>query len=515
MQMYNHHLSFNWNIDLSNQPNTTNPIFSHLAVLAAWGMIALGLILRLRLYFSGRSLWLDEAMLALNIVGRDFVGLMRPLDYDQGAPLAFLLTDKLVTTLWNSRELALRLFPLLTGCLALIFFFLLVRRILNPLGALAALGLFAVNPQLIYYASEVKQYSSDVFVTVFLLWLAVENLFARDDTAMNKKKFLNFFSLGLVGALSLWFSHPAFFVLAAIGTVLLLHGLHKRHWQAIFEALGLGMVWLTSFGLLYLISLGQLSSNSFLIEYWRDAFGQNPLNAMLNLFPSAAGLDASAPVLLAFSLLGLGFLIVKQPRFAGAVALVFAFAFLAAWLEKYPFAGRLMLFSVPLLCLLLGAGVGWLASLPLRPAALSIVLSLTLAGWLLYPPAQTSFNQYISPPYDEHMRPAMASLRENYKPGDIIYIYYWSIPAFRYYAPLYGLENSHFVTGHDARLAYLLEEIAPLKEQKRVWLLFSHLPRKSIEKRDAVLQLLSETHRQTQKEIVPGTNVYLYLYTLK
>lgn len=510
MQMYNclSILSI-WNFELSNQPNTANPIFSHLAALAAWGMIALGLILRIRQYFSGRSLWLDEAMLALNIVERDFASLLRPLDYDQGAPIAFLLIEKLITTLWNGRELALRLFPLLTGCLALIFFFLLVRKILNPVGALAALGLFVVNPQLIYYASEVKQYSSDVFMTVFLFWLAVKSLLATE------RKPSNSFSLGFVGAVALWFSHPAFFVLAAIGMVLLLNSLLKRNRQGIFEALGLGTLWLTSFGVLYLVSLGQLSSNSFLIEYWRNAFGQNPLNAMLNLFPSTAGLDAFAPGLLAISLLGLVFLIFKQPRLAGIVALVFAFAFLAAWLEKYPFAGRLMLFSVPLLCLLLGAGVGWLASLSLRPAALSIVLSLILAGWLLYPPAQTSFNQYLSPTYDEHIRPAMAFLRENHQPGDTIYIYYWSIPAFRYYAPLYGLEDSHFVEGHDARLPYLIEEITPLQAQKRVWLLFSHLPRKSIEKPDAVLRMLSETHQQTQKEIVPGTNVYLYLYTLK
>ena len=35
-------------------------------------LILFGLVLRLRQYIAWRSLWLDEAMLALNIIQRDF-----------------------------------------------------------------------------------------------------------------------------------------------------------------------------------------------------------------------------------------------------------------------------------------------------------------------------------------------------------------------------------------------------------------------------------------------------------
>ena len=63
-----------------------------------WSLIVLGTLLRLRQYFSGRSLWADEASLAYNLVHRDFLGLMRPLNYDQGAPVGFLFIEKLLIT---------------------------------------------------------------------------------------------------------------------------------------------------------------------------------------------------------------------------------------------------------------------------------------------------------------------------------------------------------------------------------------------------------------------------------
>ena len=58
-------------------------------------LLVLGVVLRIRQYLAGRSLWVDEAMLALNIVNRGFAGMFMPLDYDQGAPIGFLLVEKI------------------------------------------------------------------------------------------------------------------------------------------------------------------------------------------------------------------------------------------------------------------------------------------------------------------------------------------------------------------------------------------------------------------------------------
>ncbi len=55
-------------------------------------LIALfGVIIAFIQYVSNKSLWLDEAMLALNIINRDYSELLLPLDSIQVAPILFLL----------------------------------------------------------------------------------------------------------------------------------------------------------------------------------------------------------------------------------------------------------------------------------------------------------------------------------------------------------------------------------------------------------------------------------------
>ncbi len=84
--------------------------------------VAVGAVLRIRQYLTGRSLWHDEVMLASNILGRSYGDLLKPLDHAQGAPLGFLLIEKAVVNLLGQDEFALRLFPFLSGMLALLIF---------------------------------------------------------------------------------------------------------------------------------------------------------------------------------------------------------------------------------------------------------------------------------------------------------------------------------------------------------------------------------------------------------
>src|SRR4051794_13103628 len=73
--------------------------------------IVLGIGLRLVPLLAGRDLWIDEAMLALNLVNRTPAELLGPLDWNQGAPIGFLMLSKLAVSAFGSGELALRLVP--------------------------------------------------------------------------------------------------------------------------------------------------------------------------------------------------------------------------------------------------------------------------------------------------------------------------------------------------------------------------------------------------------------------
>src|SRR5947209_20397995 len=83
-------------------------------------ILGFGITVRCVQYLANRSLWLDESFLALNIVHRTFLQLLQPLDYEQGAPLAFLMVERAAVQLFGNSEYALRLFPLVSGIVSLL-----------------------------------------------------------------------------------------------------------------------------------------------------------------------------------------------------------------------------------------------------------------------------------------------------------------------------------------------------------------------------------------------------------
>src|SRR5690242_461144 len=100
------------------------------ADVGAAGIIAFGLLLRIRAYLFNRSLWIDEAELALNIVRRSLGGLMRPLDHSQAAPAGFLAAERGAVVAFGGGERALRLVPFLAGALVLLLTWRLARKYL-------------------------------------------------------------------------------------------------------------------------------------------------------------------------------------------------------------------------------------------------------------------------------------------------------------------------------------------------------------------------------------------------
>src|SRR5689334_8635685 len=237
------------------------PITGHLKSFFSWEraatllLILLGGLLRVRQYLTGRSLWSDEAMLALNIVNRDFAGMFKPLDYDQGSPIGFLLVEKFFNAVLGKSEFVLRLFPLIVGLISLWLFYLLLKQITGGAGLLTALALFAFNPRLIYYSSEVKQYIVDVAMTISLLLIATPVL----NLSPRKKDFV---WLTIAGLVALWFSHPALFVLAGMGLALVIVYLRRQDYSNLRFVIGMGLFWILEIAFLYVLILKGLSQNA-------------------------------------------------------------------------------------------------------------------------------------------------------------------------------------------------------------------------------------------------------------
>ena len=76
-----------------------------------WAFVVLGLTVRLVRYLVNYPIWHDEAFLAVNFIDRDYLDLLRPLDYAQVSPILFLWTELSVVAILGFSERTLRLFP--------------------------------------------------------------------------------------------------------------------------------------------------------------------------------------------------------------------------------------------------------------------------------------------------------------------------------------------------------------------------------------------------------------------
>lgn len=137
-------------------------------------ILAAGLYMRFHQYFMGRSLWEDEAHLAISFVRWGHLGLMSPLQNFQTAPILFLWSVETITDIFGFGEKALRAFPFIVSIASLPFFYYFVKSLTNDrLSALIAFLIVALNPTFIYYSAELKPYTIDVsayMITGYLLF---------------------------------------------------------------------------------------------------------------------------------------------------------------------------------------------------------------------------------------------------------------------------------------------------------------------------------------------------------
>jgi hypothetical protein len=483
-------------------------------------LLLLGGLLRVRQYLTGRSLWADEASLALNIVNRNFGGMFRPLDYDQGAPIGFLLVEKIFNSILGKSEFALRLLPLLVGIISSWLFYLLLRRMTNGVGLFTALALFALNPRLVYYSSEVKQYILDVAVTIELLLMAMP-LFS---TQPRQKDFI---WLGLAGLIAVWFSHPALFVLAGIGLALVIVYLKRRDYSSLRYAAGMGLLWVINIGFLYLLILNDLRQNAYIQEYWQGAFVPMPPWSDAGWFIKSIneniGVQFGIPyaAFFVFALMLIGW--VAFWFYDRDIPIVFAcilfFTLVASSLQLYPLLERMVLFLVPVGLILIGKTIEALYQRIQNHRILGVFSVALLSGYLIYGPLITSFDFFIKPKYYEHIRPTMEYLRDSWKDGDVMFVSNGALPAFRFYAPFYGLENIPYRFGQ--REDYenpqnILSQLESFKGQPRVWILLSHVYEKgNFNEKDFILNYLDQIGEKKREFRVPGTSVFLYLYDLE
>lgn len=482
--------------------------------LLALVILMLGLAFRMGQYLANRSIWFDEALLALNILQRSFGGLLQPLSYNQGAPLGFLLLQKLVVVTIGSRDYMLRLIPFAAGIGSLYLLFRVARYYIAGTAWIAALFLFSVSDPLIYYASEIKQYSTDVAVGLLLLLVAA--LCLERGTGVRR-----YTLLGCTGALALVVSHPALFVLGGIAVTLFLHTIAEKDWRSVRWLLWIGAAWLGTFLLLYIVSLQSLSNNHELEAYWTEFFMPVPPwqnwrwfpDRLLGIMRHPVGLSLTwLSVLLV--LVGIVSLFWRSWQKGLILVLPLVATAAASGLGKYPFGGRLLLFLVPLILMLLGEAIerirlllehvnGWL----------SWIATLSLIALLAYTPFANAVQKLKHPRMVEEIKPLMSHIVQNKQMGDSIYVYYGAQFAFQYYAPQFGFDAGDYIVGIESRSdpANYAPDVENLDGGGRTWIVFSHVYNwAGVDEKVVFLQDLDRLGIRLDEIHATGASLYLY-----
>jgi Dolichyl-phosphate-mannose-protein mannosyltransferase len=477
------------------------------------GACLMGFSLRIFFIALGRSLWIDEAMLAVNIVNRSFLGLFQPLSLNQAAPIGFCLLQKAITSLLGGRDYLFRIIPLLAGLVSIPLMYFVSRKYVGQLAAFFALGLFALSSKLTYFSVDAKQYSTDVLATLLLLLIVLKCLEGQATLRW-------FVVLGPTGSIIIWFSQPSCFILAAILMTLGLTFALRRDKLHLYWIIGIGAAWGISLGLNYLISLQYMASNSFLFDYWKGNFA--PLapwsnfiwykDTFISMLKNPDNLPVSA-ITIGLLVIGMISLAYRRWQFLLLLVMPFFLTLIASALKKYPFNGRLLLFLLPLLLLLLAEGVGRIVTLLKRiNQPLAWLAYATLIIYFIHGPITIAHKNIKSPPMGENIKPVISYISENYHRTDLIYVYYSAYPAFEFYAPFYGFNENNYIAGimsKDIPRKYLAD-IDKLKGNERVWFVFTHNFVGKVNEQNYFLQHLNKIGLKTSEYKSAGASVYLY-----
>jgi len=485
--------------------------------------VLLGLVLRLREYTFNRSLFPDEVTLTHDVVGRTFGQLLHVNPNGQAAPIGWLWTSKVATVVFGQHDLTLRLVPFLASVAALLLFPYVGRELVGRWAMPAALLLFATSPALIYYASEAKQYSSDVTCTLLALaiTLAVHQRRPGPRPAL---------AWALLASGVIWFSQPGILLVALGGAVLALRWLRRP--QGLRWLIVAAVPPLVVLGIDYVVVLRDQAASTLLKNYW--AAGSPPAPLQLRSASSWLYRDVNdalgdpghlAHPVLVLTLCAVGALVLVSRRAWRWPTLLLLSPLLIAVIvgvaRVYPLRQRLALYLLPLVYLLMCSGLRVLDQ-ALRPrlrvwgqgavaAVVAVALGVT-AG-----PGFSRGVQVLARPLDHSAgRQALQFIADHYRKGDAIYREYpWAVVDYSYYSPRHpqlprpGLFR--FASGH-AACAHA-PDLSRLKVHQRAWVYFeSHAGKEPPDSTQIFLSYFRSVGTQIDSYTRPGASGGAYLF---
>ncbi len=513
-------------------------------------LVVVGVLLRLLVFFDNRSMWTDEAQLALNLCDRSFSDLLFRLDYCQAAPPGFLLIEKVMLQCFGDSEYTLRAMPLLAGILSLLFFRVLAQRVLFPRAVPLAVGLFAVSEPLLRYSSELKPYSFDVLLSL-IIWLA------GNDILHNSTRKRGLIGLAVAAIFAPWFSYASILVIVSVLLTGVCSHFRARTQRSLLVLLAISSLFSCSTWIVFNTSLRNLL-NTPCKDSLMDLRAVIPHDfmALVWMFKKTCEI-LQFPFGLSIIAVGVGFLCfiagainlgARRKKLALMLLLSFIVPLIGSWLTVYPFFGRFLLFLIPAFHLLVADGASQLF-LPLSSFSRSLamlalfLLVLPRFDWIKISDNSISVNS-------TNVRSVVKRVASMRRKADKIYVYYGGYFPTLYYARRYGIRENDLVVGvpgywwnEDLRHTLLDKwkashkdltappastfieydrgdfskqwsiferDVRALKNSGRVWLIFSHSVWLGSDEERLFLYFLDRSGLKLEEVKESGASAYFY-----
>ncbi len=318
--------------------------------------VILGLALRTYHYLRCPDVWHDEAALIVNVLGLSFDEMLGSLIHSEAAPPLFLIAERSNVLGLGDGEFALRLLPFAASCLSMLLFAGLASRILGPLSAALAVGLFAVSDRLLWHACEAKPYALDVLVAV-----ATAYWFVRTADCPLARRCL---PAALLVPVAIWMSFPACFIaggllVALAPAAIRSGGTGRAAYAALVAAVGVSFLALALGPVAAQRSVAMDGCWTSHFPDWSRPWTVPGWSVMQTLEVARYCLYPAGQLLAPLAAIG-AWAIGRRSggkELLAVILLPLVLALIASFLHKYPYGGtRVEAFAAPALCLLTAAG---------------------------------------------------------------------------------------------------------------------------------------------------------------
>lgn len=442
-------------------------------------IIVFGIILRLKGLILNPSMWHDECALAWNVRFKSFTELFGILRFMQMGPPMFLVSSKVFINIFGYSEIVYRLVPFISGSASIVLFYFLSKKCFQTkLAIIMALILFSINVPLINYSFEFKPYEIDVFLTI-LSFLIFINLYKR----FGETKVIELILYAAYFVICPWFSIVSVFTVAG-GFLSLIIRNFRTNFKNIFLFLLPVAVSYLIFLKNYVITNYNDSTGKSMLSYWASGFLNRDFSNFLSLIiENIKYLFYPAQfVLLILILIASGVILFfkeKINNFIEVFAYSFLFIMIFAYFHIYPFQGRLTLYLMPIIIILIVKSLDYVHYSKKMRSVLILALFLPLLISQLSNAVYFIKTKTVS--RHEFPRESMQFMVNNLKKDDIIFVNGASNTEFAFYSPYYNIPNKVYHAGNDVEFNNnYIKFLRSLPKNKYYWFYMpydsSHFP---------------------------------------